>query len=107
MMQLLTYLQLWNHLVNNVLHGAVSTQAGEWMSFVHCGAADWTLGIALQVFNYTSFTNYNKKVTCQSWGENDILHVWRHSVMVVASTKYPAHSRQVIYWFTSHILTTV
>lgn len=58
----LTDLQLWYHLVDNVLHCTISTQAGQWMSFIHRGAAEWALSIALQVFDYASFTNYSRKV---------------------------------------------
>lgn len=31
---------------------------------------------------------------------NNHLHVWRHSVMVVASTRYPLHKVQVMWGFT-------
>lgn len=44
---MLTYLQLWYHLVDNILHGTVSTQAGERMSLIYYRTTKRTLCIAL------------------------------------------------------------
>ena len=106
---MLTVVKLWHKLEDDILHDAVGLEAEQRLCLVDLEAALRTVLVALQELDHAALADWNNNPgytttssitriralhhsaanlnSSTNWRSRLRLHVWRHSVIVVASMK--------------------